>query len=210
MIKTSAVWLATLAVGALAGFGPDELGRAAGERASIEREIALAKAPGLYVVIDFERRGVELKSHGETWKRWEIVRSKAWGREVGLKILKIENKSALFQPKRTNITPKPGKNSEDYELDVLEVSKMPTRYSIFLEGNVRLRIRPKTKNLAKRVWNLASGAVRYAYLPLKTVWASIAGKSFTDIEIVTRNAKDAKGIYWALFDGLNCLIYRPN
>jgi len=190
-------------VGRAVGGGEKAVGRS---RASLGAEIALAKAPGIYGVVDLERGVVEIKGRGTALKTFDIVRSKRWGKNVGQTTSKVLKKSTLFPPKRKNITPKPGEEEPDVELDVLELSKMPTHYSITLEGNIRLKVRPKTKHFLRRIRNFGSGILWYAYLPFKTVWRTVAGKPFAEIQIVTGNEKEARWIYWSFFEGLNCLV----
>jgi len=210
MKKTAVLSLALLmicAAGATMGGSKD--GPAANPRAAaLEQELALAKTPGMYFLFDFKKRRIDLKFRGLALKTWEIARTKVWGRDFDVRISKLERKSTLFPPKRANITPKPGEEA-DIELDVLELDKMPTHFSLYFGEKLRIKVRPKTRKFGKMVLNAGAGIVWYGFLPLKTVWMSLRKKPFTEIEIVTKNEKDAKAIYWAFYEGQSCLIYHP-
>jgi len=174
----------------------------------VEKEIALAKSAGLYAVVDLGLKSVEIKARGMTLKRWEVIRSRVWGRAVEPRVAKILKRSTLFPPKRTNITPKPGEESEDVELGVLELSRMPTHFSVRFEENIKLKVRPRTRNILRWLRNVGSSAVWYGFLPLKTIWGSVSRKPFTEIEIVTESEKDARALYWSFYENLNVLISR--
>ena len=197
-------------VAVLLGFGgaasSAEVGPAARNPVMVEQEISLAKSAGIYAVLDLGLKSLELKTRGMTLKRWEVVRSRSWGRAVEPRVYKILKRSTLFPPKRTNITPTPGEEPKDVELGVLELSKMPTHFSINFEEGVRLKVRPKTKNVFKWLRNVGAAIVWYGFLPYKTVWRSVSKKPFTEIEIVAKSEQDARAIYWSFYENLNAVI----
>jgi hypothetical protein len=178
---------------------------ASGRRAFLEKELALAGTPGVYVVFDLAARTVSLKSRGVDLKTWTLARARVWGVKAGLRSAKLVRKSTLFPPKRKNITPKPGEEIPA-QLDVLELDKMPARFSFDLGDRLKVKVRPKTKKFFKSILNSGGEVLWFGYLPLKTIWGAVGKKPFTEVEIVTTNEKDAKAIYWAFYEGQGCII----
>jgi len=167
------------------------------------------------MVIDLGANTVTLRSRGMVLKKWDVYRFKTWGKPIPEQAVKLLKKTALSMPKRANITPvqeetkkKRDETKDGFDLGTLELKDMPVHYNLVFEGNTRISVRPRTKRFWPSLLNIAKSVSWLTYLPLKTVWFSMKGKSFTQIELVMGSEKDAKGIYWSFFDGHETLIYR--
>jgi hypothetical protein len=181
----------------------------------LENELSLARKPVSYMVIDLESKTVTLRSRGMILKTWGVYKFKTWGKPIPDQAVKLVKKTALSNPKRANITPgqeetrkKTDEKKDTFDIGTLELKDMPVHYNLVFEGNVRILVRPRTKRFWPALLNIEKSVSWLTYLPFKTVWSSLRGKSFTQIELVIGSEKDAQGIYWSFLDGHGTLIYR--
>jgi hypothetical protein len=182
----------------------------------VESELALAIRPISYMVINLRAKTIALKARGMTLKTWPIASWKIWGKSVPANALALKKKSALKNPKRTNITPgKEGGAKKDtntgkdaLDLGVLELKDMPVHFSLDFGNGIAVSVRPKTTRFWPTLVNVWKGVSRTISNPLKTVWVVFRRKSFTQIDLVLPNEKDAKSLYWAFLDGHNTIIYK--
>ncbi len=187
----------------------------------LESELALAKVSGSYVIIDLAGKEISLKARGMTLRKWEIARSRLWGRRIPMRTLKLEMKSALKPPQRPDITPgreepkpeaKPGAAASapakpaDVDLGILELKDMPLHYDLVFDEDIHVGVRPKSKRFGARMTNLGKTLGWYFGLPIRTIFRTIAKKPFTEISIVVMSEKDAREIYWAYLDGHQTII----
>jgi hypothetical protein len=189
-------------------FGDEKLSLA-GSNLLLENELALARKPSSYLVLDFGAKTISLKARGTVLKKWDIEKIKYWGRPVGIKSLKLIKKSAWSIPKRTNITPGKTNDKKGTDLGILEINDMPSNYSFVFEDKLRLSIRPRTKRFFPFLHNLINSISWYTYLPIKTLWFSVRKKSFVEIQCVLAGEQAAKALYWAVQEGISCIFYRP-
>jgi len=178
----------------------------------LEQEYAIAKTSASYFIFDFEARTVALKARGFVLKEWPIAKVRTWGRIPGGKAFPLEKKSAIHQPQRKDITPrKDGAESEPAKtaaaIDVLEIDKMPSHFTLELPDEIRIKVRPDKKGW-KGFWSgigriFSRGIGRSA----KTVFRAVRKKPFTEIEIFFAEKKDAQGVYWSFFEGQKCLLF---
>lgn len=192
-----------------------ERARLAAHNQVLESELALARMPVSYMVINLQEKEILLKSRSMVLRKWDIQKFKFWGRPIPAKSFKLTKKSALSPPKRPNITP--GKEDaqdegkkDSVELGVLELDDMPVHYGLSLEDGIRISVRPKTKRFWPALMNFGKSVSWFTFLPLKTLWFALKKKPFTEIELVMPTEKDAKGFYWSYLDGQGTIIYRSN
>jgi len=183
----------------------------------LESELALAKAGGSYMVIDLAGKEISLKVRGMTLRKWDIGSMRMWGQRIPMKTLKLKMKSALKPAHRTNITPgkeetKPAPGSAspaasaNPDLGILELHDMPLHYDLVFDDEIRVSVKPRTKNFGARMINLGKSLGWYFGLPIKTVVRTIKKKPFTEISIVLPSEKAAQEIYWAYLDGHQTII----
>ncbi len=183
----------------------------------LENELTLARKAASYVIINLQDKSISLKAKGIVLRKWDIQRSKLWGRPLDSVIYKMIKKSALSQPQRPDITPgqeekksiDPGKK-DTFDLGVLELKDMPIHYDLTFNESISISVRPKTKRFWPSLVNSGKTISWFTYLPIKTIWHVLKKRPFTEIEIVMKSEKDAQGVYWSFLDGQSTIIYEPN
>jgi hypothetical protein len=182
----------------------------------LECETGLANNAASYMIIDLEGGAVLLKARGLILKSWAIKGSRTWGKPVAIKEYKLLGKSALSKPERKNITPgkedpKKAKEKKDSnELEVLELKDMPVHFTLSFGDDIRISFRPKRSRFWPSVLNIGKNISWFAYLPLKTLWLSLKHRSFTEIEVVMPDEKEAQGVYWSFLEGHRTIIVSPS
>ena len=182
---------------------------AAPENRVIEEELALAKNPDFYFMMNLGTRAIDLKARGFVLRRWTPERVRFWGTPVAFKTLSLTRKTALTLPQRRVIRPgepeavpiKPG----PFELEALEVKDMPPAYTLELEDGTRVSIAPRAKGLSG-IWKDIKW---YVGLPLKTLKRKLQKRTMTLIEVSFEDAKEGQAMYWALTEGLKGLVWLP-
>ncbi len=71
----------------------------------MEEELALAKTPDFYFMMNLGARTIDLKARGFVLKRWTPDRVRFWGTPVAFKTLSLARKTALTLPQRRVIKP---------------------------------------------------------------------------------------------------------
>ena len=173
-----------------------------------KEEILLAKTPSLYFIVYLKSKVIALRSRGLTLQEWKIQSLHAWGDTLPLSALTLEKKSTLFPPKRTKI--KPAANEEEaatFELDALELKDMPSRFTLFLSGGIRVFVRPKARGFFPRLGNFGHLIVWNVWVPLKTLFLQMRKKPFGSIDIKLDNKEAAQSVYWAFPDGIKGLAF---
>ena len=188
----------------------DEKSRTIEENQFLEAELGLAKNPSLYFVFDFKEKNIYLKARGRAFKEWPMRKVRFWGNPVQIKAYSLISKSALFAPKRKTIKPGQGEEKDNFELEVLELKDMPSSYALSIEEDIIIYIGPSNRGFKAILKNIGRSIRWYTFPPLKTLWFSLKKKkSYTAIDIMLADEKEARSLYWAFLDGLKGLIYRP-
>jgi hypothetical protein len=197
-----------------AGLGAQDTAPSARRVKALEAEVALARNPVSYMVVDLGAKTIRLKSRGFVLKSWDIRRSRTWGKPVPVKDIKVAERVALSKVQRKNITP--GKEESQPssktaaksagEPEVLELKDMPVHYAVLFGADIRLTVRPHTSRFWPTVVNIGKEISWFAYLPLKTLWLSMKHRTFTEIEIVMPTEIEAKSLYWAFLEGMGTII----
>jgi hypothetical protein len=164
------------------------------------------------MIIDLEGGAVLLKARGFILKNWGIESARTWGKPVPVKEYKLLGKSALSKPERKNITPgkedpqKAKEKKDASEPEVLELKDMPVHFALLFGDDIRVSFRPKTSRFWPSLLNFGKGVSWFVYLPLKTLWLALGHKSFTEIEVVMQDEKEAQGVYWSFLEGHGTII----
>jgi hypothetical protein len=213
--KTAGLWGVALAILALVSEGlgrGQDMAKLAKMNKVLECEAVLAKTPASYMIIDLESGAVLLKARGLVLKKWDIRSSRQWGKPVPIKEYKLLGKSALSKPERKNITPGKEDSNKDKtkknpgEPEVMELKDMPVHFTLNFGDDIRVSFRPKTSRFWPSLLNFGKGVSWAVYLPLKTIWLALGHKSFTEIEIVMPDEKEAQGVYWSFLEGHGTII----
>jgi hypothetical protein len=173
-----------------------------------KEELLLAKTPSLYFIVFLKSKVIALKSRGLTLQEWKVRSIHAWGNPPPLSALTLEKKSTLFPPKRTKI--KPAANEEEaatFELDALELKDMPSRFTLFLSGGMRVYVRPGAKVFFPRLGNFGHLIAWNVWVPLKNLFLQIRKKPFGAIDVELEKKGDAQSVYWAFPDGIKGLFF---
>ncbi|MDH7512629.1 MAG: hypothetical protein QHH14_06765 [Clostridiales bacterium] len=173
----------------------------------LKEELALARAPSSYFVVDLQTRIFQLKASGLTLREWKIERLRRWGDPVPLRAISIEKKSALFAPKRKKIKPGANQEGETHELEVLELKDMPSSFSLCLDRGLYIYVRPRPETFLSRAWEIGRFLRWYTLIPLKNLWFEMKKEPLTALDIKVLNKEEAKSLYWALLEGHKGLIY---
>jgi len=173
-----------------------------------KEELALAKTPSLYFIILLKSKVVALRSRGMTLQEWKVQGLHAWGDAAPLGAMTLTKKSTLFQPQRAKI--KPAANEEEaatFELDALELKDMPSRFTLFLSGDIRIQVRAKSSGFFPRLGNFGHLVAWNVWVPLKNLAFHLRKKPFGAIDIRLEKKEDGQALYWALPDGIKGLVF---
>ena len=173
-----------------------------------KEELLLAKTPSLYFIVYLKSKVIVLKSRGMILQEWKAQSIRAWGDAPPLGALTLEKKSTLFPPKRTKI--KPAADEEEaatFELDALELKDMPSRFTLFLSGGIRLHVRPKARGLFPRLGNIGHLLGWNLWVPLKNLSFRLRKKHFAAFDISLEKKEDGQAVYWALPEGIKGLVF---
>jgi hypothetical protein len=190
---------------ALVGTG-EENREAWGRNQALKQEVELAKSPALYYIFDLAGRQIRLKSRGMLLEEWKIERIHRWGDAPPLGAVILEKKSTLFPPKRTKIKPGTDEEGDTFELDALELKDMPSSFVLYLNGGIRVYIRPKPVNLVSRIGGIGRFLAWNLWVPLKNLGSELRRKPFAAIDVALSGKEEAQALYWALADGTRGLI----
>lgn len=181
-----------------------DAGSFARANAVLKSELKLAGKPGVYFIVDLEGRKVQIKAKGMVLKEMPIARVSLWGAPAEPVPLKLIKKSALIKPGRTKIKPGSAEQQASSEPDVLELQDMPSRYSLTLENNVRIYVRPNPDGVVSTVWYGISTIKKYVTRPLLSFWHALRRGPYTAIDIALEK-KDAQALYWSFTEGSICI-----
>ena len=171
-----------------------------------KEELALAKTPALYFVVRLNSKKISLKSRGMDLAEWSIESLHAWGEPPPLGVLTLEKKSKL--PERTKIQPASSdEEAATFELDALELKDMPSKFTLFLSGGIRVYVRPKAKGFFPRLGSFGHFLAWNFWVPLKNLALKLRNKPFTAIVIRLPSAEDGQAVFWAFPDGIKGLVF---
>jgi len=172
----------------------------------LEAELALARKPGLYFIFDLKDKRISLKARGILLQEWEVKRVRYWGNPAAVKPTALAEKTALLPPKRERIEPGCSDENGAYELKALELDDMPSYYTLSLTEGILLYVRPQARGWISSFFAALYTLRWHVFLPLKTVWSSIRKKPFASIEIVLKDKRESRALFWAFTEGMPCII----
>jgi len=188
--------------------------------ALLEQEYAIAKTSATYFIFNFETKTVALKAKGLVLKEWPFAKARTWGRAPGVMTYPLVRKTALEEPQRPDISPgkeepekdkekekKPAAKSDD--LGLMELSKMPVRYTLELPDDIRIKVRLQKKGFGRIVEGFARFFSKGIGRSFKTISRGLKKSPFTDIDLVFADENAARNIYWAFFENQKCILYWP-
>jgi hypothetical protein len=178
------------------------------ENRLLETELRIAQAPQIYSIIDLKNKKIFLKARGVLLRELSIETFRVWGNLPAVKAGTLTRKSALFAPKRAQVNPKTGEDEADTSAETLELKDMPTNYTLVLDGNISISVRPKPTHLLSSLWSIRYPVQWYLTRPVLTVWHAMRRQPFTSIEVVL-DAGDARSVYWSFLEGMKAIVFFP-
>ena len=178
------------------------------ENQLIETELRIAQTRQIYSIFDLKNKKIYLKARGLLLRELSIDVFRVWGNLPAVKAATLTRKSALFPPKRVLVTPKAGDDDTQPSVETLELKDMPTNYTLVLEGNISISVRPKPTHLLSSLWSIRYPVQWYLARPVLTVWHALWKKPFTSIEIVLEEG-DARSLYWSFLEGMKAIVLSP-
>jgi len=178
------------------------------ENQLLETELRVAQTPQIYAIFDLKSKKIYLKARGLLLRELSIEVFRVWGNLRAVKAATLIRKSALFPPKRVLVNPRAGDDEAQPSVETLELKDMPTNYTLVLEGNISISVRPKPIHLLSSLWSIRYPVQWYLARPALTVWHALWRKPFTSIEIVLPES-DARSLYWSFLEGMKAIVFSP-
>lgn len=174
----------------------------------LEAELSLAKGRDCYLLVDIGAKKIYLKAKGVVLHEWEIRKARKWGIPFALEPVALKKKSALFSPKRAKIRPHEAKSeSGAFELEALEVNDMPKSFTMNLDRNISLYIRPHNEDLFSKIEGIPHLVKWYVWCPLRTVFLSLKKDSFHALNLELASELEAQSFYWVVPEGKKIVIF---
>ncbi len=174
----------------------------------LEEELKLSRKPDIYFVFNLKEKMVYIKSRGIPLKELQIKEFNFWGSPVSVSASRVREKSTFIEPEREMIKPGESKKNEKYKVDAFEVTDMPSRYTIVLDGGIAIYIKPLTEGIFSGISNYSYSFVRFLTRPIQMLWSVLKGKPYTAIDIVL-DKNDAMAFYWTLSENSNAILNTP-
>jgi hypothetical protein len=205
----------------------EELAELAQTNRLLQAEYELAKSQKLYFIFDLPAARILFKASGITLAEAPILSLRSWGRPADGLTYTLAQRTARKEPEREQIAipdgkeeekpaapvppPKPGEAPKPPALQALEISDMPTEYTLELDDGTLLTVRaplaadvdPKEKfryYLDKYSW--------YIDRPLKSIWHHRQGTKYNEM-LLTLPEREARMLYWSFQVGGRCLVHWP-
>jgi hypothetical protein len=185
-----------------------EKGNVLRENRFLDSELKLARKPKIYAVFDLRNKKVSIKVRGIELTEFPIENVTLWGNALAANPLSLVAKGSFIKPKRKKIEPGQDKEQDTFELDSLEVNDMPSRYTLYLDRGVSVRVRPAPEGIFLHLldagYSLTSTLARSFY----STWSLLKKRPFTEVDI-TLKKKDAQSLYWDMSEGTYCILAPP-
>jgi len=174
----------------------------------LEEELKLSRKPDIYFIFNLKGKMVYIKSRGISLKELPIKDFNFWGSPVSVSAYRVREKSTFIEPEREMIKPGESKKNEKYKVDAFEVTDMPSRYTVILDGGIAIYIKPLTEGIFSGISNFSFSSVRFLTRPILMLWNVLKGKPYTAIDIVL-DKNDAMAFYWSLSENSNAIVNTP-
>lgn len=195
-----------LASPSAAGHGPaDKTARLREENRLLSAELALAKKPAIYLIFNLREGNIYIKARGEELKKLAVLSARQWGAPPAVRPLALVRKSALALPDRKKIKPGEETQSDQFVLEALELSDMPSRYKLTLEGGVQIYVRPAPGGLLSELCGASLLLAWRLSRPFAAMVNYLKKRPFSSIYL-TLDEKDARALYWAFPEGGQCVV----
>ncbi|TFG36757.1 MAG: hypothetical protein E4H45_00380 [Nitrospirales bacterium] len=177
------------------------------ENRLLKEELALARKPNIYFVFNLREKMTYINSRSIHLRELRIKDCHYWGSPASVTAYRLRKKNTLIEPSREII--KPGENKDGFKLDALELADMPSRYTLFFDGGLKISIRPETEGVFSGICNFFYSSKRFLARPVITLWNTLWDKPYTAIDIVL-DKNDAMALYWSISEGSGAIVYAPS
>jgi hypothetical protein len=175
----------------------------------LEAELRLAETPQIYFLFDLKDKKVYVKARGRALRELEVKGIRFWGKASVVRTEPLLEKSTLFPPKRSLIEPRSSESGEEVRVETLELKDMPATYTLVMQDQMWIYIRPEPTNVLEWLWSAQYPIRWYLSRPILTVWHALWKRgSFTSIDIVLHK-DDARTLYWSFLEGMHAVVFSP-
>ncbi len=194
------------------------------ERLLLQSELTLAQKTHVYFIIDLKAKKIYFKARSIVLRNLEIKKMRFWGHPEKVKLYTMTGKTASSEPRREAVvientkedekapapTPPSGSPTAPTSIDIkaLELEDMPSSFRLILNGGLVISVKPDNQGTLSGLYSIARSLNWYISQPILTVWYAIKGSPYGALNLVL-NEKDAKALYWSIYEGNGVLIYNP-
>ncbi|MDD5722252.1 MAG: hypothetical protein PHY29_00785 [Syntrophales bacterium] len=176
------------------------------ENRFLEEELVLASKTDTYFVFNLREKMASINSRGIHLREIKIQNSHYWGSPVSGNAYRLRKKSASIEPNRETITP--GEKKDEFKLDALELTDMPSRYTLFFDSGPTILIRPQAKGITSAIYNFFYSSKTFLTRPIRILWSALRSEPYTAIDVVL-DEDDARALYWSISEGSSAIVYAP-
>lgn len=178
------------------------------ENRLLEAELRLARQSKIYAVFDLHDKKISIKIRGMELTSFPIEKASVWGNPLPTAALSVLRKGSFVNPERKKIDPGRNKEDDNFELEALEVSDMPSRYVLYLDRGVSVYVRPGPSGIFSRLLDAGYYFTRVLTRSFHSAWSLLRKKPFTETDIALAK-KDAQALYWSIHGGTSCILDTP-
>jgi len=95
------------------------------------------------------------------------------------------------------------------DIKALELEDMPSSYRLMLDDGLVISVKPYNQGTISGLYSIVHSLDWYLTQPIRTVWYAIKNRPYGAMNLVL-NEKDAKALYWSIYEGNGVLIYNPH
>lgn len=196
------------------------------ERLFLQSELTLAQKKDIYFVLHLKDNKIYFKARGIVLRNLEIKKLRFWGRPEKVKLYTLAGKAASAEPRREAVvienaeraenapTPVPAQPAASpatpgtVDVKALEMEDMPSSFRLILDDGLVISVKSDKEGTLSGLYSIAHSLNWYISQPLLTVWYAIKSRPYGALNLVL-NEKDAKALYWSIYEGNGVLIYNP-
>jgi hypothetical protein len=206
-VNIKAAHLVSLAFILLAGTLAAEDVRLPSDLRRLEKELSLASAKEMYIIMDIGSGVMRLKMKGVVLREWKPIVFRTWGVIATDEPLSVLEKRAITLPQREKIQPGDTIRSGDtFDLQALELRDMPTTFTFDLEKSIYIHVSPKPMKFSSRVKSWGYEFRWYVLQPIRTIYGTLKKTPFSMCDLVFESEKEPQALFWAVNQGTKFFI----
>jgi hypothetical protein len=193
----------------------------------LQAEYDLAKSQNLYFIFDLQTSRILYRVSGTTVAELPILSLRSWGRPADGIAYTLSKRTARKEPTREKIAipdgkeeekpaspkppPKPGEAPKPPDVQALEISDMPTEYTLLLNDGTLLTVRttlPETADYKEKFRFYYDKYSWFVTRPLISISQHRQGNTYNEM-LLTLPEREARMLYWSFQEGGRCLVHWP-